>query len=134
MVSDFIHIQIAPMAQIVYYALAFSSIIFSALVLGFVSLYLIHQELKKRLTEFQSTIWVAATILTCSIAIYIGRDLRWNSWDVLFNPGGIIFDINNQITHLSLYPHAISTTGMFFVLLSSIYFLAISGIKLFSEQ
>ncbi|HEY4963449.1 MAG TPA: DUF1361 domain-containing protein [Candidatus Saccharimonadales bacterium] len=130
MISDFIHLQTAPPNQLVFYAITFTSIIYNAVVLGILSLYLIHVELKKRLSSNDSALAIALTILICCVAIYIGRDLRWNSWDVLTNPGGIIFELTDQLFNFSFYRSAISMISAFFVLIGSMYILAWSGIKL----
>lgn len=130
MISDFIHIQTAPPEQIVYYAVMFTSIIYSAVLLGFVSLYLVHRELKKRLTDYQSLLIIGIVIMVCCIAIYTGRDLRWNSWDVLTNPGGLLFDLSDQFLHFGFYGTALSTISTFFILISSMYLVAWSGIKM----
>jgi uncharacterized membrane protein len=64
---------------------------------------------------------VAVVLLLCSFAIYLGRYLRWNSWDVLINPAGIIFDVSEPFISPTSHPQAFTTTLMFFVLLGSIY-------------
>ena len=133
MISDFIHLSNAPVGQVLFYAVTFTSIIYSAVVLGFLSLYIIHVELRKRLGSREAGQWIAMTLLLCSLAIYIGRDLRWNSWDVLTNPGGIIFDISDRLMHISTYSQLLSTAGVFFVLLGSMYILAWSGLKLLRQ-
>jgi uncharacterized membrane protein len=134
MISDFIHLQTAPANNITYYAITFTSIIYTAVVLGFLSLYMIHIELRRRFRTASVVTILAFILACCSVAIYIGRDLRWNSWDVLTNPGGLMFDISDRLIHLSDYPTAIATAGMFFVLLASMYFLAWSGIKVVNRQ
>ncbi|MEI9913816.1 MAG: DUF1361 domain-containing protein [Candidatus Saccharibacteria bacterium] len=129
MISDFIHLQTTPTTNDVYYAVTFTSIIYTAVVLGFISLYMVHIEFKRRFPKQIVYPIIAVILAICSAAIYIGRDLRWNSWDVLTNPGGVIFDISDRLVHLSDYPSAIATGGVFFILLGSMYFLAWSGIK-----
>ena len=134
MISDFIHLSSAPTNQVLVYAVTFTSIIYSAVVLGFLSLYMIHIELKKRINSREASFWIGLTLLICSLAIYVGRDLRWNSWDVLTNPGGVIFDISDRLMHMSMYPQILSTAGVFFVLLGSMYILAWSGLKLLRQR
>jgi uncharacterized membrane protein len=51
----------------------------------------------------------------------MGRYLRWNSWDVLFNPAGLIFDVSEPFVNPAGHPQVFTTTLMFFVLLGSIY-------------
>jgi uncharacterized membrane protein len=129
MISDFIHLQSAPANEVVFYAVTFTSIIYTAVVLGFISLYLVHLELKKRLSDSEAAVVIGLTILVCCAAIYIGRDLRLNSWDVLTNPGGLLFDTTNQILHLTFYSQALSMISAFFVLIGSMYVLAWTGLR-----
>ncbi len=134
MISDYIHLQTAPSNDIVYYAVAFTSIIYTAVVIGFISLRMIHKELEKRFRRIDVSIIASLIIGINSLAIYIGRDLRLSSWAILTNPGGLIFDISDRIIHVSDYPGIIATVGFFFILLSSIYFLALRSIKLITNK
>lgn len=38
-------------------------------------------------------------LLASSFGIYLGRFLRWNSWDVLNNPEGLLMDIVDRVVH-----------------------------------
>jgi uncharacterized membrane protein len=130
MISDFIHLRESSRADVLYDAVMFTSFIYTGVILGFVSLYLVHLQLKRRLDAWASRFWLAGVLLLCSIAIFIGRDLRWNSWDVLINPGGLLFDISDRLQHLGDYPNMLLTIAVFFVLLTSMYGLLWQGSKL----
>ncbi len=121
MISDYIHLQEVAAAHILYDAVMFTSFIYLGVLLGFCSLYLVHTQLRRRLTSRASASWVAGTLLLCSFAIYIGRDLRWNSWDVIFNPAGLLFDVSDRLLRPDAYPGMFVTVISFFVLLSSLY-------------
>jgi len=82
---------------------------------------MVHQQLRRRLWNWQASIVVGLVLLLCSFAIYLGRYLRWNSWDVLANPAGLIFDASEPFVTPGAHPQAFTTTLMFFVLLVSIY-------------
>jgi len=121
MISDFVHIQDVMRHSLLYDVVMFTSFIFTAALLGFSSLYMVHAELRKRVSLRTSTILVAIIIFLCSFAIYLGRDLRWNSWDVLVNPAGILFDVSDHLIHPLQHGDMFTTTASFFVLLSSLY-------------
>ncbi|MFA5004313.1 MAG: DUF1361 domain-containing protein [Candidatus Saccharimonadales bacterium] len=121
MISDFIHIQEVVRHDLLYDVVMFTSFIFTAALVGFISLYLVHVELLKRLGMRFSSVLIALIIFLCSFAVYLGRDLRWNSWDVLFNPAGILFDVSDRVIHPLGHPAAITTTLSFFVLLGGLY-------------
>lgn len=124
MISDFIHIQDVARVDLLYDVVMFSSFIFNGVILGFFSLYNVHLELLQRVKRRTAHVLIAVVLLLCSFAIYLGRDLRWNTWDVLVNPGGVLFDVSDRFLHPVVYSKTYSTTITFFLLLSSLYIVA----------
>lgn len=92
----------------------------TGLVLGFVSLYLMQRIV--------AVIWgrVASWLVICAVAglsgigIYLGRFLRFNSWDIIANP----VDLFRAVAHLTVHPRAHSNSLGFAVLFSVFLFLA----------
>jgi len=121
MVSDFIHLQEVQRVDVLYDAVMFAAFIFTAVALGLTSLFLVHREFAKRFSPVGSSLWLAAIFVLCGFAIYLGRDLRWNSWDVLTNPGGLLFDISDRLLHPSAYPSMLLTVFSFFIFLVGVY-------------
>lgn len=121
MISDFIHIQEVGRVDLLYDVVMFSSFIFNSVLLGFISLHMVHQQLLARLSRQTAHTTVGAILLACSFAIYIGRDLRWNTWDILVNPAGLLIDVSDRFLHPLTYSQAYTTTITFFFLLSSLY-------------
>ncbi len=121
MVSDFIHLREVPANAVLYDAVMFVSFIFCGATVGFLSLYLVHEQLRKRLPSRQASPLISAVLLICSFAIYLGRNLRWNSWDVLVNPAGLLFDVSDRILHPTAHPQTFTITLSFFVLLVTFY-------------
>lgn len=124
MISDYIHIQDVSSTNVLYDSVMFTSFIFNGVILGFLSVYTIHLDLLQRVRKMNAHSVIATVFFLCSFAIYLGRDLRWNTWDVLINPGGVIFDVSDRIIHPLRYPQSYSTTLTFFVLLGSLYLVA----------
>ncbi len=121
MVSDYIHLREMSTADIVFNAVVFTSFIATALILGFSSLYLVHREFARRFNSFMAGGLIMFILLLCSFAIFLGRDLRWNTWDVLLNPAGLLFDVSDRFINPSAHPQTFLTTASFFVLLSTLY-------------
>lgn len=121
MISDFLHVQDVVRNDLLYDIVMFTSFISTGVLLGFSSLYIVHTKLRSRVSAQSANILIAITIFLCSFAIYLGRDLRWNSWDVLTNPAGILFDVSDHLIH-PLQSGTMYTTALsFFVLLSGLY-------------
>lgn len=121
MISDFIHLWEVRRVDILYDAVMFTSFIFTGVMVGFASLFIVHLHLRRRFGGREATGWVGLTLLLASFAVYIGRDLRWNSWDILTNPGGLLFDVSDRLQRPSAYPQMLVTTLSFFVLLTTLY-------------
>lgn len=121
MISDFVHIQDVARHNLLYDIVMFTAFIFTATMLGFSSLYMVHTALRKRLAPRTSWLLIGIIILLCSFGIYLGRNLRWNSWDVLVNPAGILFDVSDHLIHPLSSAALFTITFSFFVLLSSLY-------------
>lgn len=134
MISDFVHLEDVKRVNILFDTLMFTSFIYTGVALGFSSLYLIHVQLRRRLSVIEANILIAFTLLISSTAIYIGRDLRWNSWDILTNPGGLLFDISDRLQHPASYPQMLMTIVVFFIVLASMYNLLWRGVNLLKRQ
>ncbi len=119
--SDFIHIQQYGQPGRIYDILMFSALSLSGMTLGFASLYLVHRELLKRYGGIWVAFWVGLVILVCSFAVYLGRELRWNTWDIVRDPGGLVITVSDRVVAPLDYPGTLSITLLFFVFLSAVY-------------
>jgi uncharacterized membrane protein len=120
--TDFLHVKPTGEVSEIYDIVLIGSLVINGFILGFTSLYLVHSQMLRRISGKKSFILVCGVILIASFAIYLGRNLRWNSWDVLTNPSGIIVSVSDRIVDPLGHPRALNITGLFFVLLSSLYF------------
>jgi len=121
MVSDLIHLHTTGEINIVFDVVMFISFIINGFIAGYGSMIFIHREFQKRFYVYRAYVAMLVIILASSYAIYLGRTLRWNSWDIVLHPAGILFDVGSSVVDPIVYPQAIITTGIFFVLISSIY-------------
>ncbi|HUC89706.1 MAG TPA: DUF1361 domain-containing protein [Patescibacteria group bacterium] len=119
--TDIIHIYEEPRADIVFDVIMLGSFVFNAFILGLISVFMFHVELRRRLTSFKSWSLIAILIFATSFAIYVGRDLRWNTWDILFNPASVLFEVSDRILSPLAHPEVYSATLGFFVLITSVY-------------
>lgn len=119
--TDYVHA--VPTGQInqLYDIVLITSLMLAGFVYGFLSLLMVHRQLLKRVSFNAGAIIVAAVLLVSSFAIYLGRDLRWSSWDIVANPGGIALDVSDRFVHPLGHPRSWDMTGSVFLLLVSIY-------------
>jgi uncharacterized membrane protein len=121
MISDFMHVQQVMPDALVFDVVMFTSFIFTGVLLGFSSLYAVHRELRKRLSSQQADTCIGIILFLCSYAIYLGRELRWNSWSVLTNPAGILFDVSDHLIHPLQSGDMYTITISFFILIGGLY-------------
>jgi uncharacterized membrane protein len=121
MTTDVIHLQEVRRVDMIYDVIMFSSFILNAFILGLISTYLFHVELRRRFTIAKSWMMLTILVLAASFAIYIGRDLRWNTWDIILNPASILFEVSDRLLSPLEHPELFSTTIGFFVLILSTY-------------
>lgn len=119
--SDFIHLRSTGDINIIFDVVLlflFSNVGFG---LGLLSLGIIHSWLKRTFSAVGSAVLIYSIILMCSFAIYLGRFLRWNSWDIVVNPLGLLVDISDRVVAPLDHPKTLSTTFVFFVFISLTY-------------
>lgn len=121
LVSDLIHLEATGEVGLLYDIVLFMSFIFNAYTVGFISLYIVHRQLLKRITDLKAHSIIAGVLLLCGFAIYLGRTLRWNSWDILVSPIGLLFDISDRFINPGSHPQSFVTTMTFFLLLGTMY-------------
>lgn len=121
MVSDLIHLQSTGEIMKLYDVAMMMSLIANGMILGFISVYVVHHELLKRVKTGWAHLIIGLVFLSCGFAIYLGRYLRWNTWDVLLNPFALLFDISERLIHPILHLETFTVTLIFFVLISSLY-------------
>ncbi|PID32083.1 hypothetical protein CR970_02495 [Candidatus Saccharibacteria bacterium] len=121
MLTDLIHLRSTGEISLLYDALLLSSFVTNGFLLGYTSVYAVHRQLLKRMREWQAGAVLSVVFLACGFAIYLGRVLRWNSWDVLLNPAGLLFDVTDGIVNPLAHPQVIMTTGTFFLFIGTFY-------------
>lgn len=121
LMTDLIHLQSSGATSIMYDIAMMLSFIFNGLLLGYISSYLVHAQLLKRLKHFHAHLIIGLVFLAASFAIYLGRYLRWNTWDVVFNPLGLLFDLSERVINPFIHAQTFVVTFVFFVVIASTY-------------
>ena len=93
---------------------------FTGLVIGFVSLYLMQSLVTRRFGHLVGWLFVAAVAGLSGFGIYLGRFLRFNSWDVLLQPLALYRSIGTWAAD----PLAHSTTFAFPALFATFLFIS----------
>ncbi len=84
---------------------------FTGLLLGVVSLFLMQEIVRREFGRWAGWAFVAMVAGLSSAGVYMGRFLRWNSWDILRNPTGIALYTFERAQNPSL--QSVMFTGLF---------------------
>ena len=90
MVTDVIHLRTRDITPLWADALLLLSFVWTGVLWGFLSLRLIHEKVVERFGTPYGWGIVVMSMTLGSIGVYLGRFLRWNSWDILQEPLGCI--------------------------------------------
>jgi uncharacterized membrane protein len=93
----------------------------TGLVLGFLSLYLMQRVVARRFGWPAGWLFTAAVAGLSGFGIYVGRFLRWNSWDILINPLALLGDIARWLLNVPRSPGLLIFPVLFATLLLIAY-------------
>lgn len=99
-ITDFLHLKYRAPVPYWYDILILFSAAVNGLFLGLASLLNVEKFLSDRYGKKISGIFMLFSFFLCAFGMYMGRYLRWNSWDILINPDDIAGDILGMV----LYP------------------------------
>ena len=68
-----------------------------------------------------SWLFVVVVLGLAGLGIYLGRFLRWNSWDLVLNPRGVLGDVAVRVADPLGYPRTLGVTLLFAALLFVCY-------------
>lgn len=122
LVTDVIHLNANALVPLWYDALLLFSAAWVGVLLSVYSLSHIEELLQSHYSTRKSSLILSLLILLSSFGIYIGRFLRWNSWDIMVRPRSIWADVwivfSHPVDHLDAY---IFTFFFFVFILTSYY-------------
>ncbi len=112
LVTDLMHLRPRMAVPIWYDAIMLFAFALTGLMLGLLSLYFVHAVVESHFGATVGWLFVLATAVLGGVGVYIGRFLRWNSWDVFANPLTLFNDLVYNLFNPDLFFKAFVTTGM----------------------
>ena len=92
-VTDLMHLQWDRHGYLWLDVLVVTSFAWNGLILCFLSLIDMHDLLNKHLSQRKAFWSIIGVLFLCGFGIYLGRFLRWNSWDIIQHPDLLLKDI-----------------------------------------
>lgn len=118
-VTDLVHLKPRPPVPLWFDILLVQSFVLTGLLLGFLSLYLMHRLVSHSYGWRIGWLFTLVILALTGFGIYLGRFERWNSWDLFTSPIALSADIWDMIRH----PRANKTAYVFSALCGTFLFL-----------
>jgi uncharacterized membrane protein len=93
----------------------------TGLMVGLFSLQLMHRLIAERLGWLVGWLFACVAASLSGVGIYIGRFLRWNSWDVVVQPIGLFGDLLSRMPDVSSHKRALLVMLLFSVFVALTY-------------
>jgi uncharacterized membrane protein len=121
LLTDLIHLGSRDDAPLWFDLVLFSAFAWTGALLGFLSLYLMQAVVRRAAGFVWSWAFVGGSLLSCAFGIYLGRSLRWNSWDFVVRPEPLLADVWARISDPLAYPRSFGMTIALTALLAVMY-------------
>ncbi len=111
--TDIVHLQPASTGLYWYDLGLLLSCAGTGVLLGYSSLSDVHRILEERFGPRWGWGVVVSTLILSGYGVYLGRVMRWNSWDVIVNPRGLFGNIADCLLNPSLHIRTYMVSGLF---------------------
>ena len=96
-ITDLIHLNTGNAVPIWYDAILIFAFALAGLITGFISLYFIHEVLDCFFHKPVNWGIISFVFVLSGYGIYLGRVLRWNSWDLFTRPKLLLLDVQEKL-------------------------------------
>ncbi len=114
--------------------LMLSTFAWTGLLLGFLSLHLVHRAATRLAGPVIGWATVFAGVGLCAFGISLGRFQRWNSWDLLTQPLALLTDVGSRVLYPLSHPRTSAVTVGFAAFLLLAYLSLVALIRVGSPS
>lgn len=119
--TDLFHLRLKSSMPIWFDLILILSFAWTGLLFGFFSLWDIEKLLRNFMKRTSVIIISVGLLFIGSFGIYVGRFLRWNSWDILTEPFKLMYDIGDRFINPFEHPRTWGMTIFMGLFLNMIY-------------
>lgn len=119
--TDLFHLRLKSSMPIWFDLILILSFAWTGLLFGFLSLWDIEKLLRSFMKRTYVIIISVVLLFIGSFGIYVGRFLRWNSWDILTEPFKLMYDIGDRFINPFEHPRTWGMTIFMGLFLNMVY-------------
>lgn len=111
--TDFVHFRHRPPVPLWYDLALLLSCAGTGLLLGYASLANVQSFIARRFGPRVGWLTAVASLVLSAFGIYLGRFLRWNTWDMVTNPIALLTDVAPRVLNPFAHPRTTGVTVVF---------------------
>lgn len=119
--TDLFHLRVRAHAPIWFDLVVILSFAWAGLVFGFQSLSDIEHLVRDKMKPWLINVTSSLLLFLGAFGVYIGRYLRWNSWDIIDNPIALMSEVGERIINPFSHPQTWGMTILMGIFLNMIY-------------
>lgn len=128
--TDLFHLQKSFGMPIWYDLIMIVSFAWTGLLFGFLSLMDLEEIVQQRFPKIHFRVVIIVLFFITSFGVYLGRFLRWNSWDIIANPIHLLSDIFYRVADPGSHLRTWGVTLLMGTMLCLMYF----SLKMFRQR
>lgn len=113
LITDLMHLRYNAEVPLIYDVGMLASAAWTGSFLAVASLRMVQSLVGQAYGALVSWVFVLVVIGCSGFGIYLGRVLRWNSWDVVMNPGAVLADVLPRAANPLAHPELPGITIIF---------------------
>ncbi len=128
-VTDFVHLPWEYMwsRNFIYDFSLIAVFAVTGLLLGMGALFRVHRVLRRMIGDMWAGFMIVSVIFLSGVGMYLGRFLRWNSWDAFLNPLEMLRDTVSHYGDPVWFGHAVTLSCFFAVFIGLSYLLFVAA-------
>jgi len=127
LISDLQHLRHSDPSTIWMDALLLTTFVWYAFLIFFLTVRDMQNIIRPKIKAAYIHHLTISVFILCGFGIYLGRFLRWNSWDIIKNPLALLYDICIRVRHpfayyetwMVTFGYTLITTLVFYGMLSN---------------
>lgn len=121
LLTDFVHLHYSNSLQYLFDAMILTCFTVAGFYAGIVSMLQIHALLEIKYSQKTCNYLIIILCYLISFGIYLGRILRFNSWDILSKPVALFWNILKSLLHIEAYLFTIVMGTLILLIYAFIY-------------
>ena len=134
LVTDFFLLRSIADAPVWFDVIMLTAFAWTGLALGFVSLFLMQAIAQRLFGAVAGWSFVVGALALSSFGIYLGRFLRWNSWDALVQPHDLFADVWAGAADPLSHVKTMAVTVLFTGFLTAAYLVLYTWLRLALQE